>query len=160
MKKKFFIFSILFLILSLNSCSKTQEEQKTTQKNFPLISAEDISKLNPEQIVILYFQAWNDKKYDIMYSLISDGFKQTDPTANTFEKFKSSMEELFNVASGVRVIDVKEASRDDKTAVVDFKIQIIGKDGSKQEISKTFTLKKRANGWKLIHPYGNNIDTT
>ena len=160
MKKDFFIFSILFLILFLNSCSKTQEVRQTTQKSFPVIAEEDISKLNPEQIVILYFQAWNDKKYDIMYSLISDGFKQIDPTANTFEKFKSSMEELFNVASGVRVIDVKEASRDDKTAVVDFKIQIIGKDGSKQEISKTFTLKKRANGWKLIHPYGNNIDTT
>ena len=58
------------------------------------------------------------------------------------------------------MIDAKEVSRDDKEAVVNFKIQIIGKDGTKQELSKTFTLKKRANGWKLIHPYGNNIDTT
>ena len=120
----------------------------------------DVSSLTPEQVVRLYYESWNNKQYDIIYSLISDGFKQIDPTANTFEKFKSSMEELFNVASGVRVFDVKEVSRDDKGAVVDFKIQIIGKDGSKQEIGKTFTLKKRANGWNLIHPYGNNIDTT
>ena len=26
--------------------------------------------------------------------------------------------------------------------------------------SSVYTLKKRANGWKLIHPYGDKIDTT
>ena len=150
------IFALMLFALFVNACTKTEQ----SKQKFDKIPSDDVSLLSPEQVVQLYFQAWNNKHYNIMYSLISDGFKQIDPTANTFEKFKSSMEELFNVASGVSVIDVKEVSRDDKEAVVNFKIQIIRKDGTKQELSKTFTLKKRANGWKLIHPYGNNIDTT
>ena len=40
------------------------------------------------------------------------------------------------------------------------KIEITNKDGTKKEFSSTYTLKKRTNGWKLIHPYGQNIDTT
>ena len=149
-------FALMLFAVFANACAKTEQPAQKVDK----ISSDDVSLLNPVQVVQLYFQAWNNKQYNIMYSLISDGFKQIDTTANTFEKFNSSMEELFNVASGVRVLDVKETSRDDKEAVVDFKIQIIGKDGIKQEIGKTYTLKKRANGWKLIHPYGNNIDTT
>ena len=92
-KKSLTVF--LFFILFLNACAKNQQsQQQPTQKTIQTISSKDISALTPEQVVILYFQSWNDKKYD---------------------------------------------------------------DG-KKEFSSTYTLKKKTNGWKLIHPYGNNID--
>jgi hypothetical protein len=55
---------------------------------------------------------------------------------------------------------VKAEYESEKEAGVNYKIEIIGKDGAKKEFSSTYTLKKRSNGWKLIHPYGENIDTT
>src|SRR3989338_6535862 len=158
MKKHFFIF--LFFILSINSCSKQQEQQQTIEKNIQTVSAEDVSSLTPEQIVILYFQAWNGEQYDIMYSLISDGFKQIEPTAKTFDDFKPYMEKFYDTALGIGILEAKESYSTDKEAGIDYKIEITNKDGSKKEFSSTYTLKKRANGWKLIHPYGENIDTT
>ena len=116
--------------------------------------------LTPEQVVTLYFQAWNDKKYDVMYSLISDGFKQIEPTAKTFDDFKSYIGKFYDTATGVNIIEAKESYRNEKEAGVNYKIEITNKDGAKKEFSSTYTLKKRANDWKLIHPYGKNIDTT
>ncbi|MBI2541835.1 hypothetical protein HYV80_03950 [Candidatus Woesearchaeota archaeon] len=126
----------------------------------PTVSAEDVSILTPEQVVILYFQAWNDEQYDAIYSLISDGFRQIEPTAKTFDDFKANMEKFYDTALGIRVLEAKESYRTDKEAGVDYKIEIINKDGTKKEFSSAYTLKKRTNGWKLIHPYGQNIDTT
>ena len=159
-KKKFFILFLIFLfaILFISSCAKT--EQQTSPKNVPIISSDDVSKLTPEQAVFLYFKSWNDKKYDVMYSVISDGFKQIEPTAKTFGDFGSYMGKFYDTASGVRVIEAKEAYKNEKEAGVDYKIEITNKDGTKKDFSSTYTLKKRTNGWKLIHPYGNNIDTT
>ena len=51
------------------------------------------------------------------------------------------------------------AYQNENGAGINYKIEIINKDGTKKEFSSAYTLKKRANGWKLIHPYGENIDT-
>ena len=56
--------------------------------------------------------------------------------------------------------EAKESYNNGKEAGIDYKIEIINKDNTKKEFSSAYTLKKRANGWKLIHPYGENIDTT
>ncbi|MDP3766311.1 MAG: NTF2-like N-terminal transpeptidase domain-containing protein [Nanoarchaeota archaeon] len=163
MKNKF-LFIFLFLILLINACAKIQQQpqivQQTMQKTVPAVSAEDGSILTPEQVVILYFQAWNDEQYDVMYSLISDGFKQIEPTAKTFDYFKSNMEKFYDTALGVSVLEAKESYKTDNEAGVDYTIEITRKDGNKREFSSVYTLKKRTNGWKLIHPYGENIDTS
>ena len=153
---------IIFLlaIVFINACAKTQQAQQSMQKTLPTVSAEDVSDLTPEQVVTLYFQAWNDKKYDIMYSLISDGFKQIERTAKTFDDFKSYIEKFYDTSSGVNILEAKEHYKNDKEATVDYKIEITNKDGTNKEFSSTYTLRKRINGWKLIHPYGKNIDTT
>ena len=110
--------------------------------------------------MILYFQAWNDEQYDVMYSLISDGFKQIEPTAKTFNDFKSYIGKFYDTALGVIIVEAKESYKTEKEAGVEYKIEITRKDGTKKEFESTYTLKKRQNGWKLIHPYGENIDTT
>ena len=158
MKKILFIllFIFLFEILFVISCAKT--EQQTYPKNVPIISSEDVSKLTPEQVVKLYFQSWNGKKYDVMYSAISDGFKQIEPTAKKFEDFKAYMNKFYESSSGINIVEVKETYKNEKEAGINYKIEITEKDDAKKEFSSTYTLKKRANGWKLIHPYGNNID--
>ena len=157
MRSKLLIIFLLAIVFTI-SCAKTQ--QQTTQKSIQTVSAEDVSALNPEQVVSLYFQAWNDEQYDVMYSIISDGFKKIEPTAKTFEDFKSYMEKFYDTASEVKIIEAKEAYKNEKEAGVDYKIEITNKDGTKKEFSSIYTLKKRNNGWKLIQPYGQNIDTT
>ena len=159
--KKSLIFLFLFIVIFVNACAKNQQiQQQTIQKTIPTVSSEDVSVLTPEQVVILYFQVWNDEQYNVMYSLISDGFKQIEPTAKTFEDFKAYMEKFYDTALGVSIIEAKESYKNEKEAGVEYKIEIIKKDNYKKEFSSAYTLKKRANGWKLIHPYGENIDTT
>jgi len=160
------IYSILFyfllIVLLVNACStQTQQQpQQAIQKTISTISSEDISALTPEQVVILYFQAWNDEQYDVMYSLISDGFKQIDTQARTLSEFKANMEKFNDTANNIGLLYAKEEYQNDNEAGVSYKIEIENKDGAKKEFRSTYTLKKRANGWKLIHPYGENIDTT
>ena len=158
MKTLLFIF--LFFILFITACTKTQQIQQPIQKPIQTVSSEDVSVLTPEQVVILYFQAWNDEQYDVLYSLISDGFKKIEPTAKTFDDFKANMEKFYDTALGVSIVEAKESYKNDKEAGVEYKIEITRKDGTKKEFSSTYTLKKRTNGWKLIHPYGENIDTS
>ena len=124
------------------------------------LPSNDVQNLNPEQVVNLYFQSWNDKNYDMMYSLISDGFKQIEPTAKNSGDFKSNMEKFYDTANGVKVIEAKETYNNGKEAGVSYKIRISNKDGSEKDFDSTYTLKKRKNGWKMIHPYGKNIDTS
>ncbi len=145
-------FSIIFLVLFLSACANTQQEKKATP-------SQDVSTLNPAEAVRLYFEAWNSKQYDVMYSLISDGFKQIEPTAKSFDGFKAYMDKFYETANDVNVIDVQTQYENDKEAGVNYKIEIIGKDGAKKDFESAYTLKKRSNGWKLIHPYGENIDT-
>src|SRR3989344_1322199 len=145
------LFVVLFLIFLVNACSKQQSQQQTTQKPIQTVSADDVSRLIPEQVVILYFQAWNDKKYDVMYSLISDGFKQIEPTGKTFGDFQLYMDSFFETASEIKIIEAKQAYQSEKEAGVNYKIEITMKDGTKKEFENTYTPKKRENGWKLIH---------
>lgn len=163
------LISFLFFILSINACSKQEIQQ--SQKIFPLISSNDVSVLKPEEVVILYFQAWNNKKYDVMHSLISDDFKQIEPTAKTFEDFEAYMSKFYDASSGVEIVEANEAYQSENEAGVNYKIEIISKDSTKKEFSSAYTLKKRTSnaseltrsqvtGWKLIHPYGKNIDTS
>ena len=158
--KKAILFGFLLWILFVSACAKQQPQPQALQKTMPTVSSEDVSTLNPEQAVILYFQAWNDEQYDVMYSLISDGFKQIDPQAKTLGEFKANMEKFYDTALGVRIVEAKESYNNEQEAGVDYKIEITNKDNTKKEFSSTYTLKKRANGWKLTHPYGKNIDTT
>ena len=160
MKARNLLFIFLFIVVFVSACAKTQQEQQPIQKLIQTVSAEDVSILTPEQVVILYFQAWNDEQYNIMYSLLSDGFKQIEPTAKTFDDFKTYIEKFYDNALGVSIIEAKESYKTEKEAGVEYKIEITRKDGTKREFESTYTLKKRANGWKLIHPYGENIDTT
>ena len=158
---KITIFIFLFYILFINARAKTQQlQQQTIQKPIQTVSAENVAVLTPEQVVSLYFQAWNDEKYDIMYSLISDGFKKIEPTAKTFEDFKAYISKFYDTSAGVNIVSAKEEYKNEKESGVNYKIEIIGKDGNKKEFNSTYTIKKRTNGWKLIHPYGQNIDTT
>lgn len=144
MKKLFFIF-----ILFVNACAIQNEKNQSS----------DVSALTPEQVVTLYFQSWNDKKYDVMYSLISDGFKKLEPTAQNFGDFQLYMDSFFETEKGINIIQAKQAYQSDSDSGVNYKIEIIGKDGVKKEFENAYTLKKRQNGWKLIHPYGEHIDT-
>ncbi|MBI2656816.1 hypothetical protein HYX03_03695 [Candidatus Woesearchaeota archaeon] len=158
--KKIHLLILPFVFLFVNACTITQEAHSNIQQAIPIVSSKDVSKLTPSEVVILYFQAWNDEQYDIMYSLISDGFKQIEPTAKTFDDFKANMEKFYDTALGLGVLEAKESYQNDKEAGVDYKIEITNKDNTKKEFSSTYTLKARVNGWKLIHPYGENIDTT
>ena len=148
-----FLISFLFFI---NACAKTQQNNQPIQT----VSSEAVSSLTPEKVVTLYFQAWNDEQYDVMYSLISDGFKQLEPTAKNFDEFKFYMEKFYDTALGVRIVEANEAYNNGQEAGIEYKIEITNKDGTIKEFSSTYTLKKKQNGWKLIHPYGENIDTT
>ena len=150
--KSLLIFAV-FIVIFLSACANMQQEQKAAL-------SKDVSTLNPAEVVRLYFEAWNNKQYSTMYSLISDGFKQIEPTAKSFEGFKAYMGKFYDTSASINVLDVQAQYENDQEAGISYKIEIIGKDGAKKEFSSTYTLKKRANGWKLIHPYGENIDTT
>lgn len=155
------IFAISLLLIF--ACSRQKSEipaQNIQQNTIPVIPSDDVSKLTPREAVILYFQAWHDEQYDVMYSLISDGFKQIEPTARAFNDFKQNMEKFYGTANSIRLMDAKEEYHNDNEAGIGYKIEIENKDNTKKEFSSAYTLKKRENGWKLIHPYGKNIDTS
>ncbi|MBI4143342.1 hypothetical protein HY487_00495 [Candidatus Woesearchaeota archaeon] len=139
----------------VNACSNSWQNQEVQK-----IQAKDASALTPEQVVTMYFQSWNDKEYGAMYMLISDGFKQIEPTASNFEDFRLYMDSFFETEKGISVIEVNQAYMGEKEAGVNYRIEITGKDGLKKEFENAYTLKKKQNGWKLIHPYGEHIDTS
>jgi len=116
---------------------------------------------SPKDVVVQYFTAWNNKNYPDMYSTLSDGFKKIDPNAKDltiFRNFASSQGIM-----GINILSVNEVSNDGTTALVDYSVEFILENNTKK-FEGTFTLKYREGdvikGWKLIHPYGNNIDTT
>ena len=147
MKRMFYFLTMLVLIVS--AC----------QKNSANVNQNDVSSLTPKQVVRIYYESWNNKNYEVMYSLISDGFKQIEPTAKTFDDFKNYMSKFYDTSTGIEIVEIKESYQNDKESGVNYKINVVGKNGKKTQFGSIYTLKKRANGWKLIHPYGNNIDT-
>jgi len=115
----------------------------------------------PEEVVRQYFTSWNNKDWPNMYATLSDGFKKIDPNAKdlaAFRNFASSQG-----IEGVNIISIREESNDRTTASVSYSVEFILSDSSKRPFSDRFTLKFRQGdiipGWKLIHPYGPDIDT-
>lgn len=122
--------------------------------------ADNYQVATPEEVVRQYFTTWNNKDWPNMYATLSDGFKKIDPNAKdlaTFRNFASSQG-----AEGVKIISIKEESNDGTTASVAYSVEFTLSDGSMRPFSDKFTLKFRQGdvipGWKLIHPYGPNID--
>jgi uncharacterized membrane protein YvbJ len=121
----------------------------------------NIVTLSPENVATSYLVAWSNKDYETMYSLISDGFKEIEPTAKdleTFIKYFSSK----NI-DHINIIKVGEISNNGTAAIVNYYIELFA---ANQIIpyGSSYTLKYRINdqqpGWKIINPYGMNIDTT
>ncbi|MBI4170969.1 MAG: hypothetical protein HY514_04690 [Candidatus Aenigmarchaeota archaeon] len=116
----------------------------------------------PKEVVSQYFTAWNSKDWPNMYATLSDGFKKIDPNAKdlaTFRNFAGSQ----GIGS-INILSIKETSNDGITASAEYSAEFVLSDGSRQKFGGTFTLKYRQGdiipGWKLIHPYGPNIDTS
>jgi len=117
---------------------------------------------DPQQIVKQYFESWNKKDWPNMYATISDGFKKIEPTAKTLSDFRSYAEG--QGIPEVKILNLKEETNDGSTAVIQYKVEFTLSGGTKKEFSDKFSLKYREadviKGWKLIHPYGENIDTS
>jgi hypothetical protein len=123
-------------------------------------SLENIDK-SPEDLVINYFDYWSNSDYAPMYNYLSDGFKELEPTANTLENFITYAEN--QGITNIDILEIKETKNDGKSATVYYNVIFyIGE--KKIPYDHDFTLKYRENdinpGWKLIHPYGDNIDTS
>ena len=115
---------------------------------------------SPEQVVNQYFTSWNNKDWPNMYATISDGFKKIDPNAKdlaTFRTYASSQG-----IDGVRILNIKETANDGTVSTVQYSVEFIA--ASTRRFDGTLTLKYRPGdvirGWKLVHPYGSNIDTS
>lgn len=116
----------------------------------------------PAEVVRQYFESWDAEDWPNMYATLSDGFKKIDPQAKDLASFR-----LFASSQGiavVKIVSIREESNDGKTASVKYSAEFILSDGSTTPFSDSFSLKFREvdiiPGWKLIHPYGENIDTT
>ncbi|MBI4095981.1 MAG: hypothetical protein HY438_03915 [DPANN group archaeon] len=124
--------------------------------------ADNYQVASPEEVVRQYFTAWNGKDWPNMYAALSDGFKKIDPDANDMAAFRSFAES--QGMEGVKIISVNEESNDGSTATVAYSVEFALADGSSRSFSDIFTLKFRQGdiipGWKLIHPYGPNVDTS
>ncbi len=146
-----FGIALLALIALLGGWYSYQQQQRkiVTQYQFP----------TPTDVVRTYFTAWNDKDYITMYGAISDGFKKIDPPARDLTAFRQYVQS--QPITSITILSIAEKSNDGTTALVGYEIEFIN-NGRPQPYSGTFTLKNRQGdiiqGWKLIHPYGKNID--
>lgn len=167
-RRPVFLFASIAIFLIALSLIVTQNMQNTNLPGFDLFGSQEISQptdytiKKPEEVVRQYFESWDRKDYPNMYATLSDGFKRIDPNAkdlSTFKDFASSQG-----IEGVRIISMKEKSNDGRTAIVAYSVEFTLSDASKQPFNDEFTLKFRHGdvipGWKLIHPYGQNIDTS
>jgi len=146
MKHSSFFLIVLILIL-LNGCSKTSDTIKGNSI--------------PEKIVQEYFTAWANEDYEKMYSFISDGFKKIEHTAANLEEFENYA--ISQKITKIGIPNVEEKSNNGKEATVEYAVEFYTAT-NKIPFAGSFTLKYKENdetpGWKLIHPYGENIDTT
>jgi hypothetical protein len=122
------------------------------------------SELTPKEVVELYFSSWNTRDYETMYKTVSDGFKRIDPNATSLEAFKNHLDKFFQRGRGVKLVKAEELLNDGENASVEYTIELDLIDRGKTEFSGSYSLKYRKNdtlaGWKLIHPYGENVDTS
>lgn len=151
MKKVLLITAGVFLLLVIAGFLVLQTPQQADYK-FPV----------PEKVVRQYFESWGREDWPNMYAAISDGFKRIDPDAKTLGDFKKFAEA--QGISTINIVNIKEESNDGETAVIQYKVEFTLSGAAKKEFSDKFTLKYREadviKGWKLIHPYGENIDTS
>lgn len=121
---------------------------------------EDYDFPEPSIVVEQYFTSWSNKDYPNMYSTISDGFKKIEPSAKNFQDFKTYVNSQ-NIES-IDIVNIKTITKDKQTAEVDYNITLNTNEGKAIPYQGSFTLKYRIGdiirGWKLIHPYGENID--
>lgn len=145
-KSNFMAFALLLLVF-LGACTS---QEKT---NF--------SQTQAEKVVKTYFEAWDSQNWKTMYSLMSDGFKKIDPNAKTFADFEAFVSSQGTTA--VKINSIKEKFGDKNQATVDYDVTFII-NGKTTSFQSTFTVKYKPKdqqpGWKLIHPYGDNIDTS
>ena len=90
-----YIFIVLGLVVLIGCTPQTIQENAT---------AEAID------VVTGYYTALNNKDYRTMYGFISDGFKEIEPTAKTYEDFEAYTSKFFDTADGIRVKSTKVAS--------------------------------------------------
>ncbi len=143
---------LLTAAVALASCASPQQQPQQQDKI-------DVSLLQPAEVVRLYYESFGKKDYAAMYALISDGFKEIEPTAKTYDLFAAEMGKYFKSGRGMKVLEIKEPEVDGDTAVVGYKV-VLQLNTGERELDSVFTLRKRHNSWKLIHPYGQNIDTS
>lgn len=167
-RKPIFLFTSITVFLVALSLIIIQNLENANLPGFSLFESQEISQpteytiKKPEEIVRQYFESWDKGDLPNMYATLSDGFKRIDPNAKdlaTFRNFAGSQG-----IEGIQIISINEESKDDTTAIVAYSVEFALSDGRKQNFSDKFTLKFRQGdviqGWKLIHPYGPNIDTS
>ena len=115
----------------------------------------------PEAAVYSYFTAWDRHDYTAMYGLMSDGFKKLEPSASSPDSFRIYAE--LQSTDKVKILSVREVSNGEGQATVDYEVEFTTQ-GKKIPFRGSYTLKYRSKdaqpGWKLIHPYGDHIDTS
>ena len=146
------VLLMLLMAATLAACSPQQQQPPQQGKI-------DVSLLQPAEVVRLYYESFDKKDYATMYSLISDGFKEIEPTAKSYDLFAAEMDKYFKTGKGIKVLELKDPEIDGDTAAVGYKV-LLQLNTGERDLDSVFTLRKSHNGWKLIHPYGQNIDTS
>ena len=150
--KQIILISILVFVLFVGTGIFIQLQQQKTEK---------FEFAKPSEVVKKYFESWDKKNWVEMYSTFSDGFKKIESTAKTLSDFKQYVES--QKLGGVKIISISEKSNDGKIALVDYSVEFESNIGYRK-FDGTFTLKFRdgdiIKGWKLIHPYGDKIDSS
>ncbi len=117
----------------------------------PPINSNKYEFPSPEKTVRNYLEAWRDKRYADMYSVISDEFKKTEPNAESLAKFREHIEK-----QGIKVAEILEVAgvaNDEKKTSVKYKIVFENARGEKMPFEGIFSLgfmeKDLVKGWKL-----------
>lgn len=151
-KKNYAIVMVFALFIIAGIAYITLNKEEKTDYETP----------SPEKVVEQYFTAWSNKDYPDMYATISDGFKKIEPTARNLQTFREYANS--QGIDGIQILSIKESSNDGKTSTVDYSVNFLLPNGKKSKFDGAFTLKYRQGdvipGWKLIHPYGENIDAS
>ncbi len=149
-KKILYIGLVVLFVIFLVGIIWANNKPRAEEYNFP----------SPRGVVEQYFTALASKDYVNMYSTFSDGFKKIESTSSTLQDFKNYVNT--QGIEDVEIKEIKELSNDGQTATVDYDVEFTLSNRQKLSYQGTFTLKYRQGdiiqGWKLIHPYGENID--
>lgn len=161
MKKQLLFLEILaiILLLGLAACSQTNEgsvSPPSEQEKAVKTEASDLSSLGPEDVVKAYYQARANKDYRTAYALISDGFKEIDPTAETYEKFQAEMSHSFSSINITNPVEIGPFSIEKDRAIVSYRLNFEHENGGPFRYSHK--LMKAQSGWKILNPYGKYYD--